>query len=67
MKNLKKLNRNDLKSVTGGKMAENNCHCHGSTSSSPKQGLPPIDIPADSSAQCFNTCSCYRGEAGCRN
>jgi hypothetical protein len=65
MKNLKKLNRGDLKAITGGKFAENNCHCHGSTSSSPIQGLPPIDIPSDSPAHCFSTCACYRGELGC--
>ncbi|WP_449384736.1 bacteriocin-like protein [Chryseobacterium populi] len=65
MKNLKKLTRIDLKSITGGLFRENNCHCHGSTPSSPNQGLPPIDIPSDSAAQCFNTCACYRGEPGC--
>ncbi|WP_440132425.1 bacteriocin-like protein [Chryseobacterium tongliaoense] len=65
MRNLKALSRNELQTISGG--VETNCHCHGSTASSPIQGRPAIDIISPSAAQCFNSCACYRGEASCVN
>lgn len=59
MKNLKKISRTELKSVTGG--GEYNCHCApGGT------GKPPLDTISANADACFNTCSCYRGEQSCQ-
>lgn len=53
MKNLKKISRNELRTVKGG--VESNCHCSPSGS-----GKPAIDIIADNATDCFNKCNDYR-------
>ncbi|WP_157450667.1 bacteriocin-like protein [Chryseobacterium sp. CCH4-E10] len=61
MTNLKKLSRQQLMTLTGGFSADNGCHCHGcAPSPNLPNGLPPIDIPADSPQQCWSKCDSYR-------
>ncbi|BEV06153.1 bacteriocin-like protein [Chryseobacterium gambrini] len=64
MKNLKKISREQLKSVHGGLLAPDaGCHCHGAPPSPQHPtGLPPIDIPADGPQDCWAKCDRYRGK-----
>lgn len=51
--NLRKISRNELRTVKGG--LENNCHCSPGDS-----GKPPRDSYALDSASCFASCERYR-------
>lgn len=67
MKNLKKLSRKQLKTVKGGddedKFYGGGCHCHGcAPSTNLPNGLPPIDIDANGSADCWSKCDRYRDQ-----
>ena len=66
MKNQKKLSREQLRTISGGEETDKlygagNCHCHGlPPSPTYPNGLPAIDVYADSPQQCFRTCDEYR-------
>ncbi|MDQ0595398.1 hypothetical protein QFZ37_003767 [Chryseobacterium ginsenosidimutans] len=71
MKNLKKLSREQLKTVSGGAGDDKfyggggGCHCHGcGPSKSYPDGFPPKDFDANSSTDCWAQCDRYRSSCG---
>jgi hypothetical protein len=67
MKNLKKLSRKQLKTVSGGDTGDRyandaSCHCHGcGPSVGEPNGLPPADYYQPNSPQeCWKACDDYR-------
>ncbi len=68
MKNLKKLTREQLRTVSGGDdygkyLGDANCHCHGcKPNDNLPNGLPPSDTTATSPSDCWVKCDRYRSQ-----